>query len=88
MNKDYYENKRQLKKIALSELDKSILKYYKEGKELSGFEGVHDNLCQLNFLDSDLELTFEGIQFIKEFKDWDSVETYNNTMKIDIKPKI
>lgn len=33
----------------LTELDLSILKYYKEGNDLYGFECVHNNLCNEGF---------------------------------------
>lgn len=72
----------------LTSQDLSILKYYKEGKELSGFEGVHDNLRNLDYLDGDLELTGKGYKFIKEFEKWDEVVSFNNINKIDIKPKL
>lgn len=65
--------------------DLSVLKYYKEGKELSGFEGVHQNLCKLGFLNGDLELTSKGREFIKEYPNWDNVVTFNNEMVINLK---
>lgn len=68
--------------------DLQILKYYKEGKELSGFEGVHENLRNLDYLDGDLELTGKGYKFIKEFDKWDEVVSFNNINKIDVKPKL
>lgn len=72
----------------LTPLDLSVLKYYKEGNELCGFEGVHENLVKHNMLDGDLELTKVGWDFIKDFKDWDSIEMFNNKTKIVIKPKL
>lgn len=74
----------------LTSLDLSVLKYYKEGKELSGFEKreVYYNLFKLGFLGWDLELTDKGYKFIKEFKDWNSVTSYENPVVIVIKPKL
>jgi len=69
----------------LNKLDLSILKYYKEGKDLCGFEGVHTSLCDKDFLDGDLELTKKAREFIKEFPDWEKVEMFNNEMYIRIK---
>ncbi len=69
----------------LTEKDISILKYYKEGRELCGFEGMHDNLCKLGYLDDDLELTSMGIKFINEFENWDSIESFKNEMYISIR---
>lgn len=69
----------------MSELDLSILKYYKEGNELCGFERVHSNLCNEGFLDDDLELTQKSREFISSFKDWDNVEVFNNKTRITIK---
>lgn len=74
--------------MELTPVDISILKYYKEGKELCGFEGVHDNLCKEGYLDFDLELTCKGRQFINDFKDWDSVEVFKNNVRLTIKPKL
>jgi len=51
-----------------------ILKYYKEGNSLSGFEGVHRSLYEAGYLNDDLELTPKGLKFIKEFKDWKSIK--------------
>jgi len=72
----------------LSKLDLSILKYYKEGHELSGFENGYDNLYKLGYLDGDLALTHKGYKFIKEFKNWDSVKIFNNEIVVTIKPKL
>jgi hypothetical protein len=69
----------------LTAQDISVLKYYKEGRELCGFEGVHSNLYKLGLLDGDLELTSEGRKFIKEFKDWDSIISFDNKMYVSIK---
>jgi hypothetical protein len=68
----------------LTKIDLSILKYYKLGNELCGFEGVHDNLVSEGYLDGDLEVTKKCIDFFKSFQNWDSIEMYNNTMKITI----
>lgn len=68
----------------MSEKDLSILKYYKEGKELCGFEGVHDSLCKNGYLDSDLELTTKAVEFIKSYPNWDSVEVFKNKTYISI----
>ena len=65
--------------------DLSILKYYKEGGELCGFEGVHDNLFKLGYLDGDLELTTVANFFIKNFGNWDNIVPYDNKMKITIR---
>jgi hypothetical protein len=65
--------------------DLTVLKYYKEGFELSGFEGVHQNLCKEGFLNGDLELTTKGRDFIKNYPDWDKVETFNNETYLKIK---
>ena len=71
----------------LTKQDLSILKYLKEGNELCGFERDinWDNLCKLNYLDGDLELTSEAKKFIKEYKDWDSITSYKNKTYIRIK---
>lgn len=71
--------------LKLTEKDKSILKYLKEGGELSGFEGVHRNLCELGYLCGDLFLTPLGAQFIKSFENWDSIEIFRNKTNISIK---
>jgi hypothetical protein len=73
--------------MTLTQLDLSILKYYKEGNELCGFEKVHDNLCKLDFLNYDLELTNKGKEFINSF-DFYNIKTYNNEVLIKIKPVI
>ena len=71
--------------LRLTEKDKSILKYLKEGGELSGFEGVHRNLCELGYLCGDLFLTPLGAQFIKSFENWDSIKIFKNKTNISIK---
>ena len=48
----------------LTDLDIKILKHYKQGKSLSGFEGVHSHLCELGYLDSDLEITNKALDYI------------------------
>lgn len=68
----------------MSNLDLSVLKYYKEGKELCGFEGVHDSLCESGHLDNDLELTTKGRDFIKSYSDWNNVEVFKNNIYISI----
>jgi len=57
----------------MNSLDLSILKYYKEGKEMSGFEenSPWNNLYKNGFLDGDLELTKKGRYFIKNYEKWD-----------------
>jgi len=72
----------------MSELDLSILKYYKEGKEMCGFEknSPWDNLEKNGYLDFDLELTSKGRKFIKEYPNWDSVVAFTNQNYISIKP--
>ena len=74
-----------MNKMTLQDL--SVLKYYKNGNELCGFEDVHDNLVEIGYLDGDLELTHEGYLFIKNFERWDEVEQFENKMKITIKIK-
>ncbi len=71
----------------LTKEDLSLLKYYKEGNELCGFERdiSWDNLCKLDYLDGDLELTKKAKEFIKEYKDWDSIISYKNNTYIRIK---
>ena len=71
----------------MNELDLSILKYYKEGNELCGFEqnSPYDNLLKNGFLDDDLELTHKGYEFIKSYQHWDNIITYKNKTKITIK---
>ena len=69
----------------MNELDLSILKYYREGKELCGYEGVHDNLCKNDYLDGDLELTTKGHAFIKSYTDWDKIQAFNNKTYVSIK---
>lgn len=69
----------------MNELDLSILKYYKEGNELCGFEGVHESLCNNGYLDCDLELTSKAIDFIKHYPYWTSVKAFYNTTYISIK---
>jgi len=68
----------------MSDLDLSVLKYYKEGKELCGFEKVHDSLCNNGYLDSDLELTNKGMEFIRTYPDWSNVKAFKNTTYISI----
>lgn len=69
----------------LSNLDMSILKSYKQGYELCGFEGVHHNLCKLDYLDGDLELTNKGREFIKSFGNWEQIEGFNYNTLIKVK---
>jgi len=69
----------------MNDLDLSILKYYMEGKELCGFEGVHDSLCKNGYLDSDLELTTKAREFIKSYPDWANVKTFDNKTYISIR---
>lgn len=68
----------------ISKLDLSILKYYKAGNELCGFEKVHDSLCKNGYLDDDLCLTKKGIDFIKSYPDWENVDSFNNKTYIRI----
>jgi len=69
--------------------DLSLLKYYKEGGQLCGFEGstVWKGLVFAGYLDGDLELTLKGRQFINSYENWDSVTAYVNPIKITIGPK-
>jgi hypothetical protein len=69
----------------MNALDLSILKYYKEGKELCGFEGVHDSLCKNGYLDDDLELTNKACEFIKSYTGWDQVKAFENKTYISIR---
>ncbi len=74
----------------LNELDLSILKYYKEGKEMSGFEknAPWSNLVENDYLDDDLDLTIKGWEFIKQFPDWDNVIAFNNKTYLSVKCKL
>jgi hypothetical protein len=72
----------------LNDIDYSILKYYKEGYELSGFEKDYDNLYNLGYLNGDLELTKKAYDFIKNFKNWDEITPYKNNVVIHIKPTL
>jgi len=74
----------------LTELDLSILKYYKEGNEMCGFEknSPWRNLEENDYLDGDLELTSKGYAFIKSYTDWDKVVPYSNKNYISVKIKI
>lgn len=75
-----------MKTQKLTDLDISVLKYYQNGRELSGFEGVHNNLCDVGYLDGDLELTKDGRQFIKDNpKLLKNADAYHNKMYISIK---
>lgn len=69
-------------------LDLSILKYYKEGKEMSGFEpnSPWRNLVNEGYLDGDLELTKKGHDFIDSYGKWGDVITYNNKTVVSVKP--
>ncbi len=62
----------------MDELDLSILKYYRQGKELCGLEGVHDNLYKNGYLNGDLELTEKGFDFMKTYSDWDKIIPFDN----------
>lgn len=71
----------------LNELDLSILKYYKNGNEMCGFEkeSPWKNLHENGYLDEDLELTSKGGNFIRNYPDWDKVVPYDNKNYISIK---
>jgi len=69
----------------MNSIDLSILKYYKEGKELCGFEGIHNNLYKNGYLDGDLELTSKGRMFIETYPNWDEVKTFENKMYLTVK---
>jgi len=58
----------------LSDEDLGVLKYYKEGGELCGFEGVHTNLCDKDYLDGDLEVTNKGRELFDSYKDWENIQ--------------
>jgi hypothetical protein len=87
-----YSNKNE--HVGLTPTDISILKYYKEGNELSGFEkdakgkSVYENLCKLDYLDGDLELTRKAWDFIKTYSKWDEVSSYKNNVVVKIKPRL
>lgn len=68
----------------------SILKYYKEGNEMCGFEpnSPWRSLVNKDYLDGDLELTSKGSEFIKTYRDWDNVIAYNNRTVVQIKPSL
>ncbi len=68
----------------MSEQDLSILKYYRDGNDLCGFERVHDSLCKNGYLDSDLELTMKAKEFIKSYPNWDNVTAFENKTRITI----
>jgi hypothetical protein len=53
-----------MKKDNLTELDIRVLRFYKDGNQLNGFEGAHRHLCELGYLDDDLELTKVGREYI------------------------
>jgi len=69
----------------MNDLDLSILKYYQDGKELCGFEGVHNSLCENGYLDGDLELTSKARAFIRTYPKWDEVKSYDNKMYVTVK---
>lgn len=48
----------------LTELDIRVLKFYKAGNVLNGFEGAHKHLYDLGYLDDDLELTKDGRDYV------------------------
>lgn len=77
------------KKIELTELDLSILKYYKEGREMCGFESNSPwkHLVAIDFLDGDLDLTCNGWDFIENYSDWDKVVEFNNKNYLSVKNK-
>ena len=79
-------NNEGLKKLSPNDL--SVLKYYKEGNELCGFEpdNTWDSLVSNGYLDGDLELTRKAWDFIKSYQNWDSVQSYSNKTKITVKP--
>lgn len=58
-----------MKKENLTERDLKVLELYRTGGQLSGFEGVHNDLCKYGYLDGDLELTKKGRDFIKGERD-------------------
>lgn len=72
----------------LTDTELGVLKYYKEGNELCGFEGVHETLCNRFYLDGDLELTKKSYDFIRDYPNWSSVKIYNNKTLVRIKIKI
>lgn len=75
-----------MKTIALTGIDLQVMKYYQKGSELCGFEGVHTNLCNNGYLDSDLELTIKGREFLKENAELlELIEPYKNTTYISIR---
>jgi len=84
----YKENNVMVDFNKLTKQDLSILKYYKEGHGLSGFEKgwPWENLERNGYLDGDLELTSKGWYCIKTYQNWDSVVSFKNETVIEIKP--
>lgn len=72
--------------LTLSQKDFQILKYYIDGGILSGFEGVHNSLYDIGFLDGDLELTSIAHEFIKQYPYWDKIEAFGNSTVAQVKP--
>ena len=74
-----------MEKLTRKEL--GILKYYKEGNEMCGFEkgSPWKSLREKDFLDGDLELTFKARDFIKNYTKWDKVVSFKNETYISIK---
>lgn len=64
----------------LTDLDLRVLKYYKEGFGLCGFEGVHNNLCDEGYLDDDLDLTEKGYDTLSS-NDFSNIEIFNDQQK-------
>ena len=57
-----------MKDCELTDIDIRILKFYKNGHTLNGFEGVHSHLHKLGYLDDDLNLTRCGQEYVKEME--------------------
>lgn len=71
----------------LTDLDMSVLQYYRKGQELCGFEGgeVFNNLCEKGFLDGDLELTTKARDFMKSYTKWGSIVAFDNKTYVRVK---
>jgi hypothetical protein len=74
--------------LELTKDDMRVLKYLKNGGELSGFEGVHGHLANLGYLDGDLVPTEKLHKFTHSYELWDSVEAYENNMFASVKPDL
>ena len=73
---------------SLTELELGIIKNYKHGFELSGFEPSDhwEGLVKKGFLDCDLEMTSKAWEFVKTYDKWDEVQPYKNKVVVYVKP--